>query len=442
MISILLFAVAFGEETRAQQRTAEEMNDLLVVDPLHAKGMAKAKWEAEAGKAHLRALTQAKLDAVREEYEAREAEFLVGRGTLDILLTTLQRLLESERAVSDKEADRVAALERYWERSKRIEIVNKVREEAGRIDRKQYLETKYIRLQAEIWLAEARAKQAKPPPLLARSLIQKDPLYTEELAKAKLDAVQANPQELAKAMFELAREAYQARYFNCVVGRGSLDLTLTASVRLLESERALTNTKAGQVAAFQRHWTRMKYMEDLWHRWYQVGRVVGQDYSQSRYFRLQAEIWLAQAGVKKGKPLGRVRESRGPLDVDNPLDAKELANAKFAAQADLKELVQAKLEADRVENEARYGEFLTGRGTLDILLGSSLRRLESELALSGTPADRVAAYERHWARMKQIEIINKGRFDRERISIQDYLQPRYFFLEAEIWLAQARTRDR
>jgi hypothetical protein len=88
-----------------------------------------------------------------------------------------------------------------------------------------------------------------------------------------------------------------------------------------------------------------------------------------------------------------------PVDAfcDYPLHCKELAKAKFeASHADLKELVRGKLETARVECEARAKEFQTGRGTLDILLGSALRWLESELAASDKRADQVAALERYW----------------------------------------------
>jgi outer membrane protein TolC len=111
--------------------------------------------------ANLTDLAKAKLEAARGEYEARFIQFVAGRGTLDFLLDTSRRLLDSERAVTTKEADLVAAFERHWIVTKQIEEVNKSRYDAGRISIEDLLQSTYFRLQAEIWLVEAREKNKK-----------------------------------------------------------------------------------------------------------------------------------------------------------------------------------------------------------------------------------------------------------------------------------------
>jgi len=122
------------------------------------------------------------------------------------------------------------------------------------------------------------------------------------------------------------------------------------------------------------------------------------------------------------------------------LYGKELAHALFeAVHADPKELAKAKLNAALQEFAGRFGEYVAGRGSQVNVLASALRWLESERALSNKPADQVAAYERHWAVTKVIELICSSRHEAGRIWIGDYLQAKYFRLQAEIWLAQARA---
>ena len=53
------------------------------------------------------------------------------------------------------------ALERHWQRIRQVEVVNKTRYEAGRIPIQDYAESQYYRLEAELWLVEARVRKAK-----------------------------------------------------------------------------------------------------------------------------------------------------------------------------------------------------------------------------------------------------------------------------------------
>jgi hypothetical protein len=127
---------------------------------------------------------------------------------------------------------------------------------------------------------------------------------------------------------------------------------------------------------------------------------------------------------------------------NDPLNAKFIAKAKVEAyHSNPKELAKERLEAALFEHESRIKEFLAGRGTLEFVIGSSLRRLDAELALCESEADRIAAMEDHWLRMKLVEQVNKARFDAGRIPIQDFMQSRYFRLDAEIALHRARSKQ-
>jgi hypothetical protein len=159
LMVVLAFLVgAFGRSPQILLPTVDGP-DPLGTDPLNAKASAKAKLALRS--VRIEDLAKAKLDVARGVYEARYKEFLAGKGTLDFLFDASVRLLESERAATSKEADLEAAFERHWIFTKQAEEMNKLRYDAGRIPIQDYLESKYFRLQAEIWLVEARDKNTK-----------------------------------------------------------------------------------------------------------------------------------------------------------------------------------------------------------------------------------------------------------------------------------------
>ena len=86
---------------------------------------------------------------------------MAGRGTLSFFLSSSERLLEAERALSDKKADQVVAIESHWKRMRQIEKVNEERFDAGRIPIQDVLQSRFYRLQAEIRLERARSDLPK-----------------------------------------------------------------------------------------------------------------------------------------------------------------------------------------------------------------------------------------------------------------------------------------
>lgn len=152
-------------------------------------------------------------------------------------------------------------------------------------------------------------------------------------------------------------------------------------------------------------------------------------------------LWLGSQAVSQ-PPRGDL-----PLAVPanddvslHPLNAKMLAKAKFAAlHADPKDLAQAKMAAARAAYQARYREFLAGRGDLSFLQEAQLLVLEAELGVSSTKEQRLAAFEKRWEYAWEAERISKGRYDAGRISIQDYMQTVCDRLDAQIEWAKARS---
>jgi hypothetical protein len=213
------------------------------------------------------------------------------------------RLWESERALAVTEADRLTALERLWQRAWQIEDLNRERHEAGRIPTKDYLETQYLRLQAERWWAETRNRMKPPLPLSGAILTTNDRLSTKELARVKLQAAEASPRKVAETLLEIANWDFAMRMGPVRAGRGNLVFTEAAARRVLESQLALSDNKADQIAAFERYWLSMKSMEDMIQSRFEVGRVPIEDVFYCKYFRLEGAIGLARVRARKEKPL-------------------------------------------------------------------------------------------------------------------------------------------
>jgi len=123
------------------------------------------------------------------------------------------------------------------------------------------------------------------------------------------------------------------------------------------------------------------------------------------------------------------------------MDVRQLKNSLGEAtnlSQKLKRLLMERQEAVRNEADARWQDFLAGRGTLDIMLGACGRLRDAELEMSPKRADQIAALDAQWKRMQKVEAINKDRYDSGRIAIQEYEQSRYHRLNAEIQLERAK----
>jgi hypothetical protein len=75
----------------------------------------------------------------------------------------------------------------------------------------------------------------------------------------------------------------------------------------------------------------------------------------------------------------------------------------------------------------------------EVMCKWSVRWLEAQLALSNNKSDRIAAYNAHRDRMTVLEKVNKNHLDQGKIAPKHYWAVKYFLLEAEIWLARAKS---
>jgi RNA polymerase sigma factor (sigma-70 family) len=106
----------------------------------------------------LNALLKERQDTAKAEWEDRNQQFIAGQGTFSFLYDAGRRWLDSQLDMTDKQSDRVAALEAHLQRMKELEKVQQARFDAGRIATPDLAQAKYYRLEAEIMLERAKSQ--------------------------------------------------------------------------------------------------------------------------------------------------------------------------------------------------------------------------------------------------------------------------------------------
>jgi hypothetical protein len=392
---------------------------------------------------------EAKAEAARVIAEAMLRVFLAGRGTLDNFLDALDRWMREERESRGPHGNPVPSLERYWALTWVVETINAARHEAGRIPTKEYMESRFDRLGAELELLRSRKMRAdrdRPAPLLAEPyffLLGIDSFDAKEFARGRYEADRADPAKLAVARLEAIQYALQSRLKEFLAGRGTLSILLAVLSRWSDAERAVRGEPVHRILLEMR-WAMAQLIENENVGRYEAGRMLVQEFRDVQCYRIEVELeWSGLRAQQRKQDAGRPTLVRFAYLEDDLLETKELARAKFrVTHADPAQLARARSEVARESVEARLADFLAGRGTLDLLLESSLELFDSEYTLAHTDAEIRTALERYWERCWLIEATNRRRFEEGRIPRPDYLECRYARLEAEVWLAEPRAYKR
>ncbi|HLN27397.1 MAG TPA: hypothetical protein VK395_06610 [Gemmataceae bacterium] len=409
---------------------------LAQVEPIFSapKELAKAKFAA--AEASIPKLMEVKLAAARAEYDARQAEFFAGRGTLDIILEASRDLLDAELEAYDRDP---GAFERRLDRNSAIESANQRRYWSGRIPLKDWMQSKRDRIDAEIQWLQALGKKEFSSVEAVDVAVPLDFLESKELAREKFETSSANSNVLGRARLEAARVSYIGRYYEFLAGRATLAVMLETSRTWLEDELALSTDNDKRIIALEREWESSWITDRADELRYQAGRIRIQDFLQSRYYLLLAQIRLIQAaaGTKTSVPLQGATwfafDCLAKAFHGVPTDLKRLAKAKAEAlHGDIQKLVGEKLMAARGQYEHREQEFVHGRETLDILLESSRNLLDAQREAG---EEETTILREHWERLVLIEAINRRRYAANRIPMQDYMQTVHARASAEIdWL--------
>jgi hypothetical protein len=444
-ILALISVLAVAELVRGDCRGETDLRDDPLLSVVDAKELARAR----VNLGDIKDLARAKVRDIHFVGESRFKEFFAGRGTLDFLIASHYRALESELAVAASGAERVAACERLWEVAYAIEQVNQARYVAGRIPIQDNMQSVMFCRDAEIRLARVRQDAGTKLPL-GGPRSAKENYWLEEqdmrqLAQAKLRAANKPITELLKAKRNATRIQFTERFQEFLAGRGTLDFLLESVVSFLDAERAVaSHSPAAQTTYYEAYWLYTRETKRINKARYEAGRIPIQDYMFSRYFLLDAQIGLLQIPAKEEKGIHRALVVFGIHDEfarDDPDYFRELSKERHALRsANLARLLEERKEAARIECAARAKEFLGGRGTLCFLHEAMSHLRDSELAIAKQDAERRAILERHWARCKAIEAVNNYRNDQGRIPTNEYLESRWHRLDAEIDLVRALAK--
>ena len=138
--------------------------------------------------------------------------------------------------------------------------------------------------------------------------------------------------------------------------------------------------------------------------------------------------------VADGQLFGQV----GPYEkltgtIEFALDPADKHNARIV------DLIKAKRDAVAESLRLRLQQIEAGRGTIEDLYLSSKRLADAELELQEKKADRIAALEAHFKRMKDNEEMMKLRFEAGQATGQDFAMARYYRYEAELALEREKA---
>jgi hypothetical protein len=316
------------------------------------------------------------------ELTARVKEYQSGQrlGALDLLLGAFRNLGQAERELTDDLKERAGAHERLIQRLREIEVLNKARRDAGRINDKEYRQTvaERARVECEQILDQMRAAGADKAKLAAR---------LEELRRERLEALKI---------------AIQSRMTEMMAGRGTLDILIEVLQDLAEVEIELASNPRQRRQAQERLLKALQELEQLYQKRFDAGRVGIEELCETRAARLEAEIALG------GDQVPQLRQ----------------------------ELVTNL----RKEVEARMANYRAGRGVLDILMEAHRNLARAELALAGDVRQQVTTQERAVKALRDLEELNQGRFDAGHILVQELAQTKAARLAAEIELVRRQLK--
>ncbi len=112
-----------------------------------------------ATRAKIRKLQIERRDTLKKAVEARQREYMAGRGTLDLLLEMSRLLLQAELDVATTARQRVEAHAAYLELAREVDKVGEARVQAGRMTTADLYQGRATRLEAEIGWLKAGGKE-------------------------------------------------------------------------------------------------------------------------------------------------------------------------------------------------------------------------------------------------------------------------------------------
>jgi hypothetical protein len=388
-------------------------------------------------------LLVARADAIGKAYQARHAQFLAGRGTLNFYLSTAQRLRDAELALTASADERLAILDEYWLELWSCERITRKRFAKGRGAVQDCAVVTSRRLEAEIALVEALA--GRPDTTAARVRRTPGSRFSEE-TRAKGDLAFENDLTHARSMFAAAdtkllrssmvqvdREAFIALEKEFLAGRGTLNFQTEAVNRLRDTELASSQAASERFSALEACWMTLRENEAVCQERFLAGRITGQDVMEVRYARLAAERLLYDAWQSTIGPVPSVRSWLREIIGAGTLSAKDLVrNEVDSMLTSRQDRAKAMLDCAQDAWDARRKLFQERRGALPFLLDAARRRSDAQLALASKPAERLDFLKQYLGDLKEIETLLGQRYEGKLVQIEDVMDARWARLDLEV----------
>src|SRR5262249_30564788 len=198
-----------------------------------------------------------------------------------------------------------------------------------------------------------------------------------------------------------------------------------------QAERAAAGDQ-DTTAALESRWRLGWRVEGVKRARFEANRGGFADYAEARTDRLAAQAALLRA--RRAGPSSGFGWDVAFLAEDeaSPGAARGLAHGRFEAeQAGPEAAIRGRRDAPREAFEARRGEFLAGRGTLDVLFACQEQLARAEHDLRGG-VDTAPLLEELWRLAWELDRITQARFEARRVSIADLAEVRGRRLEVEI----------
>jgi hypothetical protein len=98
-------------------------------------------------------------DAARRTYEVKWLNYRERRASEDALYLWSVRWLEAEKQLSDQPADQVAAVKAHYDRMRELDRLIRKLQAAGQTTIDEVSAAEFYRIEAEVWLLQARARK-------------------------------------------------------------------------------------------------------------------------------------------------------------------------------------------------------------------------------------------------------------------------------------------
>jgi hypothetical protein len=405
--------------------------------PAKARLLAKAKFEAVHSDPEK--VQRERLGLAWLQYEGVEELQQIGRDLIvsyyELFFAAGKNIIEAELALCHYPSERAACLEWLWAEAWRKERIDRARYEAGRDRIEDYARGQAQRLETEMRYLRARDASGREEPIPLTSRTGK-PDRTKDYAKAKFEALAADPRELARRRLEARHTEMAALFADLQAGRRTFILVLEPALEIRTARLEMASGDGNSRDFLKTFWEWAYHVDQLSQRLDDPGPIPNIDNKQTRYHRLNAALALNRAGEKAAAASGSLADL-GALPL-RPTERKAQARAlEEDLRANPGRLARNLLAAIQLEIEARLSEFRIGRASVDFLIDAARHRLHTELAQGADPA---AAQERYWNLLFEIDQISRRRFDAGRIGTEDYARTRFQFLGATLDWAEARRR--